>query len=90
MQKLEPKPYWSPYLAGLGLGFTLIASYFILGGGLGASGAFSRITGALSQLNASRISSSYSGISDAFKISEGFVVASCGRKRAMALIPTLG
>lgn len=47
MQKLEPKPYWSPYLAGLGLGFTLIASYFILGGGLGASGAFSRITGAL-------------------------------------------
>ena len=47
MQKLEPKPYWSPYLAGLGLGLTLIASYFILGGGLGASGAFSRITGAI-------------------------------------------
>ena len=37
MQKFETRPYWSPYLAGIGLGFTLIASYFLLGGGLGAS-----------------------------------------------------
>ncbi len=47
MQKFETRPYWSPYLAGIGLGFTLIASFYLLGGGLGASGAFSRITGAL-------------------------------------------
>lgn len=42
-----PKAYWSPYLAGLGIGLTLLASFYILGSGLGASGAFSRITAAL-------------------------------------------
>jgi uncharacterized membrane protein YedE/YeeE len=44
---MNPKPYWSPYLAGVGIGLTLVASFFILGNGLGASGAFSRIAAAL-------------------------------------------
>ena len=47
MKNYETKPYWSPYMAGLGLGITLLASFYVLGGGLGASGAFSRITGSL-------------------------------------------
>jgi hypothetical protein len=34
------RPYWSPYLAGLGLGATLLATYLLMGHGLGASGAF--------------------------------------------------
>ena len=36
-----PKPYWNPYLAGIGLGLVLLASFVIMGRGLGASGAFS-------------------------------------------------
>lgn len=34
------KPYWNPYLAGFGLGLVLLASFVIMGRGLGASGAF--------------------------------------------------
>ncbi len=36
----EAKPYWNPYLAGLGLGLVLLAAFVIMGRGLGASGAF--------------------------------------------------
>jgi uncharacterized membrane protein YedE/YeeE len=38
-----PQPYWNPYLAGLGLGLVLLASYIIMGRGLGASGAFTTL-----------------------------------------------
>lgn len=34
------KSYWNPYLAGLGLGLTLLATFILMGRGLGASGAF--------------------------------------------------
>jgi uncharacterized membrane protein YedE/YeeE len=34
-------PYMNPYLAGFGIGLTLLAAFVILGRGLGASGAFS-------------------------------------------------
>jgi len=37
------QPYWNPYLAGLGLGLVLLASFVIMGRGLGASGAFSAV-----------------------------------------------
>lgn len=37
------KAYWSPYLAGFGLGLVLLASILLLGNGLGASGGFARI-----------------------------------------------
>jgi hypothetical protein len=33
------QPYWNPYLAGLGLGLVLLASFVVMGRGLGASGA---------------------------------------------------
>jgi hypothetical protein len=37
------KPYWNPYVAGVGLGLTLLLSYLLLGTGLGASGGITRI-----------------------------------------------
>jgi len=40
---LNPKPLWSPYLAGFGLGLVLLASILVLGSGLGASGGFAKL-----------------------------------------------
>jgi uncharacterized protein len=37
------QPYSNPYLAGFGLGLVLLASFVIMGRGLGASGAFSSL-----------------------------------------------
>ncbi len=37
--------FWSPYVAGAGLGLTLLATFTIVGWGLGASSAFSLLTG---------------------------------------------
>jgi uncharacterized protein len=37
------RPYWNPYAAGIGLGLVLLASFVIMGRGLGASGAFSSL-----------------------------------------------
>ena len=39
----ESQPYSNPYLAGLGLGLVLLASFVIMGRGLGASGAYSSL-----------------------------------------------
>ena len=39
--EIKPRPYMNPYLAGIGLGLVLLASFVIMGRGLGASGAFS-------------------------------------------------
>ena len=41
-----PQPYTHPYLAGFGLGLVLLASFVIMGRGLGASGAFSSLVAA--------------------------------------------
>lgn len=40
---LESKPFMNPYLAGIGLGLVLLTSFFIMGRGLGASGALSSL-----------------------------------------------
>ncbi len=40
---LLPKSYWNPYLVGIGLGIVLLASFVIMGRGLGASGALSSL-----------------------------------------------
>lgn len=37
--------FWSPYIAGAGLGLTLLATFVVVGWGLGASSAFSLLTG---------------------------------------------
>lgn len=39
---ITPQPYWSPYVAGIGLGIVLLLSLLLMGQGLGASGAFAR------------------------------------------------
>ena len=47
----EPRPYLDPYVAGTLLGLVLFASFYVTGGGLGASAAMSRIqTGILDWL----------------------------------------
>ena len=39
----KPAPYWNSYKAGVGLGLVLLASFLLVGRGLGASGAATRI-----------------------------------------------
>ncbi len=41
---MKDKRYWSPYVAGLCLGVTLLATFYIAGRGLGASGAITLVT----------------------------------------------
>ncbi|OGA55724.1 MAG: hypothetical protein A3G81_19365 [Betaproteobacteria bacterium RIFCSPLOWO2_12_FULL_65_14] len=40
MRSAAPRAYWNPYAAGVLLGLVLLASYLVMGRGLGASGAF--------------------------------------------------
>lgn len=40
---MEPKPHWSSYTAGVALGLVLLASFVLMGRGLGASGAMTRM-----------------------------------------------
>ena len=42
---MKKNSFWSPYIAGAGLGLTLLATFVIAGWGLGASSAFSLLTG---------------------------------------------
>jgi uncharacterized protein len=35
----DPNKFWNPYLAGMALGLVLLASFLVMGNGLGASGA---------------------------------------------------
>ena len=45
-EEAKPRPYWNPYVAGIGLGITLTLTFYLMGTGLGASGAFTRIVAA--------------------------------------------
>jgi uncharacterized membrane protein YedE/YeeE len=38
---MEKNSFWSPYVSGVGLGLTLLATFYVMGKGLGASSAFS-------------------------------------------------
>lgn len=42
-ETIKPKPYMNPYLAGFLLGLVLLATIYITGRGLGASGAFKSV-----------------------------------------------
>jgi uncharacterized membrane protein YedE/YeeE len=42
---MKKESFWSPYIAGIGLGITLLASFVIAGQGLGASRAFTVAAG---------------------------------------------
>ena len=46
VQTTRPAPYWNPYVAGVGLGLTLLLAFVTLGAGLGASGAIARTAAA--------------------------------------------
>jgi uncharacterized membrane protein YedE/YeeE len=35
-----PRPFWNPYVAGIALGLVLLASFVVVGRGLGSSGAY--------------------------------------------------
>lgn len=48
-----PEPLMNPYLAGFGLGMVLLASFVVMGRGLGASGAFSSVMAWLTDIVAS-------------------------------------
>ncbi|MCK9420733.1 MAG: YeeE/YedE family protein [Nitrospirae bacterium] len=41
---MKDKRFWSPYVAGICLGLTLLATFYIAGRGLGASGAITLVT----------------------------------------------
>lgn len=53
-QPAEKDRYWSPYIAGLGIGLTLILTYYVMGHGLGASGAYTQIAAKMLQVEAPR------------------------------------
>ncbi|MGD8414679.1 MAG: YeeE/YedE thiosulfate transporter family protein [Candidatus Latescibacterota bacterium] len=40
---MESRPLWNPYVAGVALGLVLLASFLVMGFGLGSSGAVTRI-----------------------------------------------
>ena len=42
-----PRPYWSPYVAGIALGMIVAATYVLMGYGPGASGAFAHVAARL-------------------------------------------
>ena len=41
---MKSRGFWSPYVAGTALGLTLLATFYIAGRGLGASGAMTLVT----------------------------------------------
>lgn len=42
-QIYNPKPYWNPYICGIGLGLVLLATFLVMGRGIGASGAMTSV-----------------------------------------------
>lgn len=47
MIKRNSRPYWNPYIAGVGIGLLIILSFLVTGRGLGAIGAFNGILASL-------------------------------------------
>jgi hypothetical protein len=41
-----PRPYWNPYVAGVGLGLVLLAAFVLVGHGIGVSGAAASVVAA--------------------------------------------
>ncbi len=54
---MEKNSFWSPYVSGIGLGLTLLATFYVMGKGLGASSAFSIFAAEAAQ----KISPGYAG-----------------------------
>ncbi len=60
----SPAPVMNPYLAGFGLGVVLLASFVVMGRGLGASGAFNSLLAWLAQLVAPEHASANTVLAD--------------------------
>ncbi len=43
IKDMEPKPFWNPYIVGALLGMVMLLTFFLLGRGVGASSALSRL-----------------------------------------------
>jgi uncharacterized membrane protein YedE/YeeE len=54
---MEKNHFWSPYVSGIGLGLTLLATFYVMGKGLGASSAFSIVAAEVTQ----KINPEYAG-----------------------------
>jgi len=54
---MKQSKYWSPYVAGTGIGLVLVAMFYVAGRGLGASGAFSLV----SSVGLNAVSPGYAG-----------------------------
>ena len=55
MATRDPARFWNPYLAGVALGLVLLASFVVMGNGLGASGASLRFGVAVFEAVAPRV-----------------------------------
>ena len=52
LQFAKQPAYWSPYLAGLAIGLTLILTYYVMGHGVGASGAYTQLAARMLEIEA--------------------------------------
>ena len=52
---MKAKPYWNPYIAGVVLGLTLLATFLIAGQGLGASAFPKRTLALVGQRDSTRV-----------------------------------
>ncbi|MBK8396419.1 MAG: YeeE/YedE family protein [Leptospiraceae bacterium] len=77
-KKLEPKEFWSPYVAGTGLGIVLLLSFVFMGRGLGASGALTRLSAYFMNLfvtsHTSKLSYLQEYLSDDYHVLNEFLV----------------
>ncbi len=48
----EKPAYWSPYVAGLAIGLTLILTYYVMGHGVGASGGYTQLAARMLEIEA--------------------------------------
>jgi uncharacterized membrane protein YedE/YeeE len=48
----EKPSYWSPYVAGAAIGLTLVLTYYVMGHGVGASGAYTQFAAKMLELEA--------------------------------------
>jgi uncharacterized protein len=62
--RVAPRPYADPYLAGVGLGLVLLASFVLAGRGLGASGAFATTAASVVQVTAPRVAEGNAFLTD--------------------------
>lgn len=63
MNMRKPKPYWNPYVVGVGIGLLIILSFLVTGRGLGAVGAFNGVLATLVHSIAPDFALSKSGFS---------------------------